>query len=89
MAFADAEIISFLNKVKAPYNISTINQHQILKKLKQANNYESVLNKLIYEKNKLIKAFNTIDGIVKVYPSDANFILIEVENANDVKKANK
>jgi len=84
MAFADAEIISFLNKVKAPYNISTINQHQILKKLKQANNYESVLNKLIYEKNKLIKAFNALDGIVKVYPSDANFILIEVENANEV-----
>lgn len=84
MAFADAQIIYYLNKVKAPYNISTFNQQQVLKKLKQPNKFNIIVNKLINEKNKLNKALLGIKGILKVYPSDANFILIEVKKVNDV-----
>ncbi|MBU1014113.1 MAG: histidinol-phosphate transaminase [Bacteroidetes bacterium] len=84
MAFADKKIVSYLNKVKPPYNISSPNQKQILKKLADKEMTILQLNTLIAERNQLILNLNNIAGIEKIYPSDANFILIRVKDANKV-----
>ncbi len=84
MAFASTPIISFLNKVKPPYNISSLNQEQVLKNLDQMEKIQNELMNLIAERNRLMKVFKTIKGIQKVYPSDANFILIKVTDADAV-----
>ncbi len=84
MAFASKQIISFINKVKPPYNISTLNQQQVLKRLAKQDEVKNILKELDDQKNQVLQELKTIKGIEKVYPSDANFILIKVKNANGV-----
>jgi histidinol-phosphate aminotransferase len=84
MAFTSPEIISFLNKVKPPYNISTPNQNIIMNGLKEQEKKESILEILRQEKSKIEKELKNISAIKKVFPSDANFILIKVKNADEV-----
>jgi len=86
MAFADEKIVDYLNKVKPPYNISSPNQKQILKKLADKKSTILQLKTLIAERNQLMLNLKIIAGIEKIYPSDANFILIRVKNANKVYK---
>ncbi len=84
MAFADTEIISYFNKVKPPYNISTLNQQEVFKRLASQDEVKNNLEKIISQKKQLIQELSTINGVQKIYPSDANFILIKVKNANRV-----
>ncbi|WP_374441175.1 histidinol-phosphate transaminase [Epilithonimonas sp.] len=86
IAYASQEIIKFYNKVKPPYNISQLNQHAILDTLDNENiNQVSENIKIILEEKKsLIENLEKLDLVKKIYPSDANFILIEVDNADSV-----
>lgn len=84
LAYASEEIIKFYNKVKPPYNISQLNQNVIINALNNKNiNLVSENIKLILEeKKRLIENLEKLYLVKKIYPSDANFILIEVENAD-------
>lgn len=84
MAFADGKIVTYLNKVKPPYNISIPNQKQILKKLGDKKSTFLQLNTLISERNRLLINLKKLTGIEKIYASDANFILIRVKDANKI-----
>lgn len=86
IAYASEEIIKFYNKVKPPYNISQLNQDAILNTLNDENiNQVSENIKIILEEKKsLIQNLEKLDLVKKIFPSDANFILIEVDNANSV-----
>jgi histidinol-phosphate aminotransferase len=82
MAFSSPEIIRFFNKMKPPYNISTINQKAALNKL---NNMEGVKNQVLRirrERDKLSLILQKMKVVETVYPSDANFLLVKVKNAN-------
>ena len=84
IAYASEEIIKFYNKVKPPYNISQLNQAAILNTLNDENiNQVSENIKIILEEKKsLIQNLEKLDLVKKIFPSDANFILISVDNAN-------
>jgi histidinol-phosphate aminotransferase len=84
MAFSNETIINYFNKVKPPYNISGPNQQIVLQKLKEIKTYKKEVLEILKEKEKLCKAFMHLKLVRKVYPSDANFLLIEVENADSV-----
>ena len=84
VAYANSAIIEVYNKVKPPYNISTLNQEAVLKKLDNLAQFEIEKNIILNEKEKLEKQLQEIELIKKVYPSEANFLLIEVSNANEV-----
>lgn len=84
IALMNEEIISFYNKVKAPYNISSVNQKVALEALNKVDEFEENLQKILTEKVKLIQELQMIKMVKKIYPSDANFLLLEVENANEV-----
>lgn len=78
--YASVAIISVLNKIKPPYNVNILTQKKILDLL----NIEDINNQIIdiqLLKNDLYKALLQIKCIQKVYPSDANFILVQVANA--------
>lgn len=82
MAFSSPGIIKFFNKVKPPYNISTINQRAALNKL---NNMEGIKNQVLRirrEREKLSEVLKKISVVEMVYPSDANFLLVKVKNAD-------
>ena len=79
--YASAEIISVLNKIKPPYNINILSQEKAIKKLQQST-LDFQVKKIIGERDKLFEALKSVDFIEKVIPSDANFILIKVDDAN-------
>jgi histidinol-phosphate aminotransferase len=85
-AYASKEIINVLNKIKPPYNISEATQQLALSALQNEGQAEEKTQILIQQKERLSEAFQQLDFIKKIYPSDANFILIKVDNANDLYK---
>lgn len=84
LAYANSEIISLYNKVKPPYNVSELNQKAALKALENIDDYQQNLATILNEKEQLKQALQQLDLVKKVYPSDANFLLIEVENADAI-----
>lgn len=82
MAFASAEIIGLLNKVKPPYNISGPNQVAALQALNDWENFQKRLGTIKREKARLLDELSALRLIRKIYPSSANFILVEVAHAD-------
>ena len=78
--YASVEITAVLNKIKPPYNINTLSQETAIKKLEQ-NTFDFQVKKIISERERLIKVLNTIPFIKFVFPTDANFILVQVDDA--------
>ncbi len=84
MAFASLEIIEILNKIKYPYNINILTQQKALELLEQKETVENWIKLLIAERNKMAKLFSDFPFVIKVYPSDANFLLIKMHDANGI-----
>lgn len=82
MAYASPEIIAVLNKIKYPYNINILTQEQALKALQNRTQTEEWIKLILAEREVLNTELQKIDYIRKIYPTDANFILIKVDDAN-------
>jgi histidinol-phosphate aminotransferase len=86
MVFANPEIISYLYKVKPPYNISKINQDAALKRIRKPEKYRKQVKKIKAERQKLIEKIGGLEIIDTIYPADANFILVKVKDADAIYK---
>jgi histidinol-phosphate aminotransferase len=82
MAFSNPDIIQYFNKLKPPYNISTINQKAALYKLNKVEENKNQVIKIKQERERLSANLKKMKMTEKVYPSDANFLLVKVKNAN-------
>jgi histidinol-phosphate aminotransferase len=82
MAFMDPSIVLFFNKMKPPYNISTLNQKAALKSLENIELLKNRVNRIKKEKERLVKALGKLSIIEKVFPSDSNFLLVKTRNAD-------
>jgi len=82
MAFSNPEIVKYFNKLKPPYNISTINQKAALRKLGQLDQYKNQVFLIKKERERLFAILSEMNIVEKVYPSDANFLLVKVKNAD-------
>lgn len=83
-AYADISIISLFNKVKSPYNVSELNQKAALNALENYSEFEKRKAIIIEQKEWLEKQLTMLPVVNKVYPSDANFILVEATDANRI-----
>ncbi len=81
-AYASKAIIDLYNKVKPPYNVSKLNQDEALKTLLAVDDFENNKKIILEEREKLIINLSVLPIVKKIYPSDANFILVEVDDAN-------
>lgn len=81
VCYGSEKAIAVLNKVKAPYNVSEITQEKALKTLTEIEKIEMQLTVILREREKLTKALKKVHYVFKVYPSDANFLLIKVDDA--------
>ena len=81
MAFASAEIINLMNKVKPPYNISENTQQFALQALDNIELVNTRIRDTVRERNKLVSDLAALPLVEKVYPSDANFLLVRVADA--------
>jgi histidinol-phosphate aminotransferase len=84
LAFANEAIIRLFNKVKPPYNISEIAQEAILEALKEKAKIEKTIAKIVSEREKLIENLSRLELIGKIYPTDANFVLVKSTDANSI-----
>ena len=81
MSFASVEIIEVMNKVKPPYNINQATQELALKALEEVGQVNDMIKVLVDMRNALAEVFIQIPIVEKVYPSDANFLLVKVQEA--------
>jgi len=78
--YASAEIVSFLDRIKPPYNLNSFSQQTAVKKIKH-NTIPSQVKKIIQERERLVEFMEKLNWVEKIYPSEANFILVKVDDA--------
>lgn len=83
MAFASVEIINILNKIKYPYNINILTQEQALKTIEKWDQVKKWVQILLNEREKLIQELEKLSIVQHIYPTDSNFVLVKVKNANE------
>ena len=84
MAFASAEIIGYMNKVKAPYNINMVTQEMALTALEEVGQVNDMIAHLVDMRIALAAVIQSMPFVEKVYPSDTNFLLIKIPKASDL-----
>ena len=84
MAFASVEIIAVLNKIKYPYNVNILTQKQALEILKQADQVKEWVRILLTEREVLSGRLKELMFVQHIYPTDANFVLVKMDDANAV-----
>lgn len=84
MAFANPEIIGFFNKVKYPYNINLLTQNFVENEIRQTDRKSGWVKMIVDERINLFEKLASLPLVKKIYKSDANFILIKVDDANSV-----
>ncbi|RZK67286.1 MAG: histidinol-phosphate transaminase [Pedobacter sp.] len=84
MAFSSRKVIDVLNKIKPPYNINQATQDLAFEALKNIAQVNDWIKESVAERDRLSTVLNTLDIAKKVYPSDANFILVEVTDATQI-----
>lgn len=84
MAYASEEIIRLINTVKAPYNVNSLSQQLILETLGEESRCKENVANILKERAWLREQFKEVECISKVFPTDANFFLIELKNVEGV-----
>ena len=84
MAFANREIIAVLNKIKYPYNINSLTQKRAMESLLKVDEKNNWVNTIIAERKKLSEQLLRFPFVTKIYPSDANFLLVKMNDAKGI-----
>lgn len=84
MGFGSKEIISVLNKIKPPYNVNSLTQEKAIEAIGYLDEKNETIDAILAEKAKLKEKLNQIDGVQKIYQSDANFLLVKINNATNI-----
>ncbi|WP_422351442.1 histidinol-phosphate transaminase [Flagellimonas sp.] len=82
VCYASEEIIAILNKIKPPYNVNQLTQEKAFARVSDTSLVAKEVHQILTERNALEKALEELDFVQKVYPSDANFLLVKVDDAN-------
>ena len=84
MAFADKEIIDVLNKIKYPYNVNSLTLEKANETLKNDRSKNAWIEQILEARDRLIEELANLPFVVKVYPSDANFLLVKVNSVKNI-----
>jgi histidinol-phosphate aminotransferase len=81
MCFASPDIIGYMNKVKAPYNINIVTQELALQALEEVGQVNDMIQLLVDMRNALAQVIASMPHVIQVFPSDTNFILVKIPQA--------
>ncbi len=84
LCFASMDIIDIFNKVKPPYNINAASQQLALEALQNTQLVNDWIKTVVHQKEELVNELHKLSFVKKIYPTDANFILVKVTDANGV-----
>ena len=82
MGFSSKKIIDYLNKIKPPYNINVLTEKKALEELNKIDEIEKNISIVLDQRNLLVSSLEKLDFVEKIYKSDANFLLVKVDNAD-------
>lgn len=82
LAFASSEIIAILNKIKPPYNVNELTQHSAYERVAALDQVNREVDTILDNRARLTSALKNIDFVTEIFPSDANFVLARVDDAN-------
>ena len=82
ICYASEEIIAVLNKIKPPYNVNELTQQRALERLSEPEKIKGEISSIINQRAKLLEVLVDVKFVEKIYPTEANFILIKVDDAN-------
>ncbi|WP_299889751.1 histidinol-phosphate transaminase [uncultured Lacinutrix sp.] len=82
ICYSSELIIDTLKKIKPPYNINELTQQRAIKRMSYISGVKNEIKIVKEERERLVSELETIDLIKKIYPSDANFLLVKVDDAN-------
>ena len=83
ICYASEEIIEILNKIKPPYNVNELTQQKALKRVVDVGAISREVQSILDERGELIKALEKVGFVQKIYPTDANFVLVKVDDAEN------
>lgn len=81
ICYASAAIIAVLNKIKPPYNVNELTQQRALERLADKEKIQLEIDSIIIQRDNLLKVLQEVSFVSKIYPTEANFVLIEVDDA--------
>jgi histidinol-phosphate aminotransferase len=82
ICYASEAIIGVLNKIKPPYNVNELTQQRAIERLQQPAKIDLEIASIIAQRELLLKALLKVNFVEVVYPTEANFVLIKVDDAN-------
>ena len=86
VAYANSDIVNLYNRVKPPYNVSALNQKAVLNALQNKTIIDTNIELILKERDRLKQRLASLKMVNKIYPSDANFVLINIDDASKVYK---
>ena len=86
MAFASQSIIDVFNKIKPPYNINAASQNLALQALNNVEQINAWIKEIVSERNRLSEELANLPFVLKIYPSEANFILMKTTDPKRIYK---
>jgi len=82
ICYGSVAVIAVLNKIKPPYNVNELTQQRALERLKNQPKIDAEIASIIAQREALLQVLNKVSFVEKIYPTEANFILIKVDDAN-------
>ncbi|WP_299311333.1 histidinol-phosphate transaminase [uncultured Aquimarina sp.] len=82
LCYASEEIISVLNKIKPPYNVNELTQKRALDRVMDVATIKGEVTSILEEREKMITSLEDVSFIKEIYKTDANFVLVRVDDAN-------
>lgn len=82
ICYASVAIIAVLNKIKLPYNVNELTQQRALERLADKEKIQLEIDSIVIQRDDLLKVLSEVQFVSKIYPTEANFVLIKVDDAN-------
>ena len=82
ICYASEAVISVLNKIKPPYNVNELTQQRAINRLNNPEKIKTEIASIIEQREELVKVLLEVYFVEKVYPTEANFVLVKVDDAN-------
>src|SRR3970040_748204 len=82
ICYASSAVIGILNKIKPPYNVNELTQKRALERLADKEKIQLEIDSIIIQREDLLKVLHQVKFVDKIYPTEANFVLIKVDDAN-------
>ena len=82
ICYASEVVISILNKIKPPYNVNELTQQRAILRLNDSDKIKQEITSIIEQREYLLKVLLNVNFVKKVYPTEANFVLVKVDDAN-------